>query len=120
MTASPAPAVPAGALRDPAPRPAVRRPLGAYTDSAGRRREIVTRPGAHGSTLVIDEDAATLADRRLFAHLACDEPAANALLVCRLYLAVPHGRVARPVAPEDWQRAPGGPRAPAGIAPDVL
>src|SRR3954468_1788894 len=107
MTASLAPAVPAGPVRDPAPRPAGRRPLGAYTDSAGRRREIVTRPGAHGSTLVIDEDAATLADRRLVAHLPCDEPPANALLVCRLYLDDGPGRLPRAVVAAAWRAAPG-------------
>src|SRR3954447_5360352 len=106
MTGSPAPAATAGAARHPRPAPSPRPPLGAY-DRDGRRREIVTRPGAYGSVLVIDEDAQTLADRRLVAHLPCDEPTANAVLVCRLYLADPHGRVARAVVADDWRRAPG-------------
>src|SRR3954453_21895200 len=101
MTASPASAAPADATPDAAPIRAARRPLGAYTDRAGRRREIVLRPAAHGTALVIDEDAATLSDRRLVAHLEPDEPDVNAALVCRLYLAAPHGRFARPVQPED-------------------
>jgi hypothetical protein len=71
--------------------------------------------------LVIDEDARTLADRRLVAHLPCDEPAANALLVCRLYLADPHGRVARAVVADDWRRAPGAtPQADAPRAGSAL
>src|SRR5919198_2473786 len=90
-----------------------RRPLGSYRGRDGRARDVVARPGAHGSTLVIDEDAATLADRRLVAHLPADEPATNALLVCRLYLADPHGRFARAVLAADWQRAPAArPSAP--------
>jgi hypothetical protein len=107
MTASGAPAATADAAPDPTTRRCPRRPLGAYTDPGGRRREIVTRPGAYGSVLVIDEDARTLADRRLVAHLPCDEPAANALLVSRLYLADPHGRFARPIVAADWRRPPG-------------
>jgi hypothetical protein len=107
MTTRGAPAGTADAAPDPARARPARRPLGAYTDRAGRRREIVTRPGAHGSTLVIDEDAATLGDRRLVAHLARDEPAANARLVCDLYLADPAGRFARSATVADWHRAPG-------------
>jgi len=37
--------------------------------------------------LVLDRDAATLSDRRLIAHLAADEPAVNAAIVSRSYLA---------------------------------
>lgn len=107
MTASGAPAAMAGAASDPAVRPAARRPLGAYLDPAGRRRELVVRPAAHRSRLVIDEDAATLGDRRLVAHLGPDEPAANAALVARLYLADPAGRFARAVTAADWRRHPG-------------
>ena len=106
MTASVAGAEAAAAPDDDRRRSA-RRPLGAYRDPHGRRREIVARPGAHGSLLVIDEDAETLGERRLVAHLPCDEPAANALLVCRLYLAEPAGRFARAVVDEDWRRAAG-------------
>src|SRR4051794_40223486 len=107
MTASGATAATADAAPCPPPARCGRRPLGAYTDSDGRRREIVMRPGAYGSVLVIDEDAQTLGDRRLVAPLPCDEPAANAVVVCRLYLADPHGRIARAVVPDDWRRAPG-------------
>jgi hypothetical protein len=110
MTASRAPAATADAAPDPALSVGARRPLGAYTDAAGRAREIVTRPGADASVLVIDEDAATLGDRRLVAHLSADEPAENAALVARLYLADPAGRFARPVSVEDLTGAPGARR----------
>lgn len=68
--------------------PAARAPraLALYTDSSGRDREIVARAGSLGSVLVIDRDVATSADRRLLAHLAADEPAENAALICRDYL----------------------------------
>jgi hypothetical protein len=46
---------------------------------AGRRGD--------GCVLVVDRDAVTLGDRRLVAHLAADEPAPNAALVCAHYLA---------------------------------
>ena len=60
--------------------------LGRYVDSEGRVREVLARPGAGGSVLVVDRDAATHRDRRLVAHLAADEPAENAALVCRRYV----------------------------------
>jgi hypothetical protein len=112
MTASGASAAMALAASDRSATRCARRPLGAY-DRDGSRREIVARPAAYGSVLVIDEDAATLSDRRLVAHLPCDEPPANALVVCELYLADPTGRRARAVVPGDWHRAPG-----AGAGPD--
>jgi hypothetical protein len=80
--------------------------LGRYTDPAHRPREVIRRTGFAGSVLVIDRDATTLGDRRLVAHLAADEPSANAQLVCRLYLSDPRGRRCRPVAPDDLRRAP--------------
>ncbi len=63
-----------------------RRVLGRYTDRQGRAREVIVRGGAAGSVLVLDRDRATRSDRRLVAHLAADEPAANAALVCSRYL----------------------------------
>src|SRR3954468_17358392 len=117
MTASPAPAAPVGAARDPAPRRPARRPLGTYQDPDGRRREIVARPGAYGSVLVIDEDARTLGDRRLVAHLPCDEPDANALVVCELYLAHPTARFAPRVGPADWRRSPAALPGPPATGP---
>ncbi len=81
-------------------------PLARYTDAEGRLREILARPGHAGSVLVVDRDAATLGDRRLVAHLAADEPAENAGLVCRHYLRDPRGRRCRPVTAEDLLAAP--------------
>jgi len=63
-----------------------RRLLGRYTDRQGRAREVIARPGAAGSVLVVDRDCTTHGDRRLVAHLAADEPAENAALVCSRYL----------------------------------
>lgn len=77
------------------------KPLGAYRDSDGRRRELVAIRAAGGSTIVLDRDAATLADRRLVAHLGADEPVENAALVCRHYLDEPDGRWCRPLSSED-------------------
>ncbi|HWY18551.1 MAG TPA: hypothetical protein VNY27_07545 [Solirubrobacteraceae bacterium] len=49
--------------------------------------------------LVVDRDALTLGDRRLVAHLAVDEPAENAALVCAHYLRdVSRGRCRRVTA----------------------
>ena len=95
------------------------RPLGHYTDACGRRREVIARKGAAGSVLVLDRDVATRGDRRLVAHLAADEPAGNAALVCGLYLGagsarLPNCRVAtvedtRATPPTDCEQADLGP-----------
>ncbi|HEX4483311.1 MAG TPA: hypothetical protein VH081_05945 [Solirubrobacteraceae bacterium] len=63
-----------------------RRSLGRYVDSYGRLREVIAEAGAGGSVLVLDHDAVTLADRRLVAHLAPDEPLQNAVVASRCYL----------------------------------
>jgi hypothetical protein len=60
--------------------------LGRYTDGRGNAREVLASPGAAGSVLVLDRDHLTLGDMRLVAHLAADEPAENAALVCASYL----------------------------------
>jgi hypothetical protein len=82
--------------------------LGCYRDDAGRERTLIARPGAGGSVLVIDQDAGTLADRRLVAHLAADEPAANARIAAELYLADLEGRFARALEDRDWLALPDG------------
>lgn len=83
-----------------------RRALGAYTDSIGRARELVVRPGSGGSVLVLDRDARTLGDRRLVAHIAPDEPEENAAIVCGCYLTQnPRGRC-RLLTPEDLSAVP--------------
>jgi hypothetical protein len=60
--------------------------LASYLDEDGRSRELIARPGAANSTLVIDRDCTTLEDTRLVAHLAADEPPENAAVVCESYL----------------------------------
>ncbi len=79
--------------------------LSQYTDSRGRPHEIVVRAGAGDSMLVIDRDAVTFGDRRLVAHLAPDEPANNARVVCDQYLADGR-RGCRPVTSADLQTIP--------------
>lgn len=99
----------------PHPRDAARRRsrrdvparLGRYFDDpSGLPREIICLPGAGGSTLVIDRDAVTLGNRRLVAHLAADEPPANARLIGSLYLADENRGRCRRVRAEDLEIAP--------------
>ena len=93
--------------------------LGTYRDCAGRARAVVARPGVGSSVLVIDQDAETLTDRRLVAHLAADEPAVNARVVAELYLADEEGRLARPLCERDWVTLPGGRELPEDPEPPV-
>lgn len=86
--------------------PAAVQPLASYPDLDGRIRELVALPGSGGSVLVLDRDAATLCDRRLVAHLAADEPAENAALVCHRYLEDTRGHWCRQVVPEDLKITP--------------
>jgi hypothetical protein len=83
-------------------------PLGRYTDHLGRAREVISRPGAGGSVLVLDCDRETLGDRLLVAHLGADEPAENATIVCADYLvSLPaNGRRCRALKPEDIRTVP--------------
>jgi hypothetical protein len=60
--------------------------LDRYIDVDGRERELVTCSGAGGSVLVVDQDARERGERRLLAHIAADEPAGNAAVVCRHFL----------------------------------
>jgi hypothetical protein len=62
------------------------RTLERYIDWQGRPREVLARPGAAGSVLVVDRDSATGGDSRLVAHLPADEPAENAAILCRRYI----------------------------------
>ena len=99
-----------GEGRESAARAGRRRaaPLGSYLDAGGRRREVVVRPACEGSRLVLDRDALTGADTRLVAHLAADEPAGNAQLMCCLYLACAPAapNPCRRLRAEDERRAP--------------
>lgn len=81
-------------------------PFNTYTDAAGRLRELVIRPGAHRSLLVLDRDRVTLCDRRLVAHIPADEPHENALLVCRMYMREAGARPCRRLTAEDLVSAP--------------
>jgi hypothetical protein len=80
--------------------------LGRYADGEGRAREVVALPGALESVLVVDRDANTLGDRRLVAHLASDEAAENAWIVCGVYLEDSGGQWSRPVRREDLETVP--------------
>ena len=84
---------------------------------------MIARPGVGGSVLVIDQDAQTLTDRRLVAHLTADEPAINARVAAEVYLADDEGRRARALEDRDWTTLPGGrelPDEPAPRAPGEL
>jgi hypothetical protein len=81
--------------------------LGRYTeDRSGLAREIIRLAGASGSTLVVDRLASTHSDPRLVAHLAPDEPPANARIVCSMYLADPSKGKCRPLRAEDLEIVP--------------
>lgn len=80
--------------------------LARYADAEGYLREVLALPGYGGSVLVVDRDATTYGDRRLVAHLAADEPAENANVVCRHYLQDPRGRRCRLLTPEDVLSVP--------------
>jgi len=82
--------------------------LARYTDTSGSARELIARGGAGGSVLVVDRDCATHADCLLVAHLAADEPAENAALVCAHYLADLAARACRcrSLTPEDREVVP--------------
>jgi hypothetical protein len=82
--------------------------LARYAGVNGRPREIVARPGAASSLLVIDRDAVTLGDRRLVAHLGADEPPENAAVACRSYLqqARRNEHRCRPLTAEDFRTDP--------------
>lgn len=81
--------------------------IGGYRSDRGVDRWVVCERGENGSLLVIDEEATTGADPRLVAHLLPEEPAANAKVVCELYLAeAPERRFCRQVRDEDLRCAP--------------
>jgi hypothetical protein len=71
----------------------------------GQTREIVSLQRPDGSTLVIDCLAGTLADARLLAHLAPEEPAKNADIVAGIYLADETRGRCRRLTPQDLRPA---------------
>jgi hypothetical protein len=79
-----------------------------YTDDAGHFREVVTGAGFAGSILVVDRDLSTGNDTRLLAHLAADEPAENAFVICSDYLEAERGasRRCRALTDEDARSEP--------------
>ena len=70
-------------------------------------RELVLIAGAGGSRLLVDRSEPDHADARLLAHLAPDEPDANARLVCWDYLNA-GARHARALTRADLRCAPRG------------
>lgn len=79
----------------------------AYVNAAGRPRELVVRPAAHGSLLVLDRDPLRPRESpRLVAHIPADEPVGNALLVGHMYMSERGARPCRPLMREDLVRAP--------------
>lgn len=88
------------------PTQVVASPLGRYTDTDGRAREIVSVSGVGNSTLVLDRLANTHTDARLVVHLSADEPSENARVVCALYLSDARGRHCRAVTSDDFQSEP--------------
>lgn len=89
-------------------RPLADRPsrLASYVTATRVPREIVTRSGAGGSTLVIDRMALTGADARLVGHLAADEPPQNARILSELYLRSPDRGRCRSLTDEDLLSTP--------------
>jgi hypothetical protein len=78
-----------------------------YRDAEGATRELIARPGAHGSVLVLDRDLLTSVEERLVAHLSEDEPRANAMIAANAFLAAEPGRRGcRPLEDRDICAAP--------------
>ncbi|MCW3033718.1 MAG: hypothetical protein JWM60_2063, partial [Solirubrobacterales bacterium] len=93
--------------RAPADRRPRSRVLRRYRDEDGVTRELIARPAANGTVLVIDRDLLDGGEERLIAHLAFDEPPRNALLAVEQYLAAePCARRCRAVEPSDSIAAP--------------
>ncbi len=83
--------------------------LARYRTEEGVEREVITRPGAGGRTLVIDRDSRAHRDPRLIGALAPDESPGNAELLAHMYVADPAGRFCRQVEAEDLLAPDGGP-----------
>lgn len=81
--------------------------LSRYLDATGRPREVVRQAGALRSVLVIDR-ASDGGDDRLVAHLAADEPAGNADVVCAAYMERPDASTCRRLLVHDLSIAPEG------------
>jgi len=85
------------------------RRLGQYAaPDDGQTRQIVSVKRPDGSTLVIDRLARTLADARLVAQLAPEEPVENADIVAGMYLADPTRGHCRRLTEQDLNPAHDG------------
>jgi hypothetical protein len=83
-----------------------------YRDADGSSRELIARPGAEGTVLVVDRDVVSRSAERLVAHLSADEPFENIEIACRVFLAAqPEQRRCRSLAPADAHCVPFGTRS---------
>ena len=89
-----------------------RQRLGGYR-AGDLLREVVAVAGAGGTTVVVDRLVGG-GDERLVGHLAADEPAANAVVLARAYLADPTRGRARHLRPADLFAVPPEAATPAG------
>jgi hypothetical protein len=89
--------------------------LARYKNADNAVREVLMLEGAAGSVLVVDCDATSGRDARLVAHLAPDEPCANASLVCESYVGRASSEVVR-----CRRLVPGDFSAPGELAPAQL
>src|SRR2546423_783210 len=91
-----------GTRREPSGRRRAHVELSRYRDEDGATRELLARPGAAGTVLVVDRDLMSRGDERLVAHLEADEPPGNASMVARAFLeAEPGERRCRPLEDAD-------------------
>lgn len=98
---------PGSASRAPSTPGRRTRILRRYQDGEGATRELLLRPGAEGTALVVDRDLLRRGEQRLVAHLAADEPPDNAALAVAAYLgAEPGQRGCRELQPEDTEIVP--------------
>jgi hypothetical protein len=77
-----------------------------HAGEGGDARELVLLAGRNGTRLLVDRGVCDSADVRLLAHLAHDEPDANAAAVCNLYLA-DSSRACRRLRASDLAFTPG-------------
>jgi len=99
-------ATPSKSRRAPGGRPRALL-LRRYRDGDGTMRELIARPGAHGSVLVVDRDLLRTGEERLVAHLGHDEPPANAMIAANAFAgAEPCRRRCRALEDADAQAVP--------------
>jgi hypothetical protein len=90
-----------------------------FADERGSAREVIAQRACTGGMLVIDRAQRGGGDARLLAHLAPEEPLANAELTARSYAdESPRGGRPRRVLEDDRHGRPEGEREPARFVPD--